>query len=330
MKRLDHYWYSRNPVAWALLPLSWLFCIVTWLRRLAYKSGLASSHAVPVPVIIVGNISVGGTGKTPLLIGLCDYLKTQGFRPGVISRGYGAAIIGEHTVAENDNTESCGDEPLLIRQRTGCPVVIGKNRVAAANKLLAENTCDIILSDDGLQHYRLKRDIEIAVVDTKRMFGNGFCLPAGPLREPVSRLDSVSMVVQHGDNRNQYHFSLQFDDVVNLLTGEKRKLEALSSSTVHAVAGIGHPARFFNQLRNQGVQVVEHAFPDHHKYTPGDIDFIDDLPILMTEKDAVKCRQLLSAAIPPASRADMWSVPVKAVMSTPLCADMMKLIKQQR
>ena len=164
MKNLDQYWYSANPVAWALLPLSWLFCTVAVLRRYLYMKNLLAGHAVPVPVIIVGNISVGGTGKTPLLIGLCDYLSRHGLKPGVVSRGYGADVSEAYSVAASDSAERCGDEPLLIRQRTGCPVVIGKDRVAAATKLLAENDCDLILSDDGLQHYRLRRNIEIAVL----------------------------------------------------------------------------------------------------------------------------------------------------------------------
>ncbi len=176
MRRLDYYWYSQNPVAWALLPLSWLFCAIAVLRRFMYINGLLPGYAVPVPVIIVGNITVGGTGKTPLLIGLCEYLIRHGYKPGVVSRGYGATISGEYSVSANDDAATCGDEPLLIQQRTGCPVIIGRDRVAAAKKLLAENDCNIILSDDGMQHYRLKRDIEIAVVDIQRGFGNGFCL----------------------------------------------------------------------------------------------------------------------------------------------------------
>ena len=330
MKRLDHYWYSQNPVAWTLLPLSWLFCAVSMLRRFIYRNGLAASYALPVPLIIIGNISVGGTGKTPLLIGLCDYLARQGLKPGVISRGYGATVNGERTVAENDNAQTCGDEPLLIKQRTACPVVIGKDRVAAARKLLAEFDCDVILSDDGMQHYRLQRDVEIAVVDSGRKFGNGFCLPAGPLREPRSRLRKVDMVVQHGGSDDNYHFTLRFEPAVNLLTGEKRKLESFESTRVHAVAGIGHPARFFNQLRRQGLDVLEHPYPDHHLYTPGDIDFADDLPILMTEKDAVKCKHLIAAVVPDNSRANVWSVPVSADIADQVRIDLIKLIKQRR
>jgi len=328
MKRLDHYWYSQNPVAWVLLPLSWLFCAVSILRRFIYVNGLLPTHAMPVPVIIVGNISVGGTGKTPLLIALCEYLTRQGLKPGVVSRGYGATMNGEHPVAVSDDAAACGDEPVLIRQRTACPVIIGSDRVAAAKKLLAENDCDVILSDDGMQHYRLKRDIEIAVVDTLRKFGNGFCLPAGPLREPVSRLCKVNMLVHHGKSDDKYHFSLEFGEADNLLTGEKRKLEWFTTGIVHAVAGIGHPERFFSQLRARGVEVIEHAFPDHHVYTSGDFDYADNSPILMTEKDAVKCKRLQPVMKSGDTMENIWAVPVSAKISDQLGFDLIELIKQ--
>jgi len=328
MKSLDHYWYSQNPIAWILLPLSWLFCAVVILRRFIYVRGWLASHGVTVPVVIVGNISVGGTGKTPLIIGLCEYLMQQGFNPGVVSRGYGASISGEYSVTANDDATSCGDEPLLIRQRTGCPVVIGRDRVAAAKKLMAENDCDVVLSDDGMQHYRLRRDIEIAVVDAERKLGNGFCLPAGPLRETESRLGSVDMVVHHGNREAEYHFSLEFEDTVNLVTGERRPLKSFSTVTVHAVAGIGYPQRFFNQLRYQGLQVIEHAFPDHHVFSVDDIIFTDGLPVLMTEKDAVKCARLQPLPSSGSALENCWSVPVNADLSDRLGPDLLELIKQ--
>ena len=329
MKRLDHYWYSQNPVAWVLLPLSLLFCAVSLVRRFTYIKGLLPSYAMPVPVIIVGNISVGGTGKTPLLIALCEYLIGQGYKPGVISRGYGAGISGEYSVAANDDAAACGDEPLLIKQRTGCPVIIGRDRVAAAKKLLAENDCDVILSDDGMQHYRLKRDIEIAVVDTLRKSGNGYCLPAGPLREPESRLQKVNMVVDHGKSDHKYHFSLEFGAAINLVTAEQRDMESFTAGKAHAVAGIGHPQRFFRQLKALGVEVTEHAFPDHHAYTSSDIDYADNLPILMTEKDAVKCRHLQSVNTVGGTNENIWAVPVNAKLSDQLGIDLIELIKQR-
>lgn len=328
MKSLDQYWYSQNPLAWSLLPLSWLFCSVAILRRFFYVKGWLASYAIDAPLIIVGNISVGGTGKTPLLIGLCQYLIQQGFSPGVVSRGYGASVSGEYSVAANDDAAACGDEPLLIKQRTGCPVVIGTDRVAVAKKLMAENDCDVVLSDDGLQHYRLRRDIEVAVVDANRKFGNGFCLPAGPLRETEARLGSVDMVVYHGKTEAEYSFSLEFEGTVNLLTGERESFESFSKETVHAVAGIGYPQRFFNQLRARGLDVVEHAFPDHHVFTAEDIAFKDGLPVLMTEKDAVKCARLQPDTASGTVLENCWAVPVSANLSSPLGPNLIKLIKQ--
>lgn len=328
MKRLDHYWYSQNPLAWALLPLSWVFCAVATIRRYGYISGWLRSEAVSVPVVVVGNLTVGGTGKTPLIIGLCHYLALQGFKPGVVSRGYGAAISGTHAVTNEDKAAACGDEPLLIKQRTGCPVVIGRDRVAAVDKLLAENDCDVVLSDDGMQHYRLRRNIEIAVVDTDRKFGNGYCLPAGPLREAKARLDTVDMIVHHGNSQHAYRFSLEFDDAVNLVTGERKSLASFQGASVHAVAGIGHPQRFFNQLREQGQELSEHAFPDHHRFRIDEIRFADGLPVMMTEKDAVKCAALLAdnGSVDVLQRC--WSIPVSAKMSDRIGLDLITLIKR--
>ena len=205
MKSLDHYWYSQNLLAWLLLPLSWLFRVVSVIRHWCYANSFFSVVTLPVPVIVIGNIAVGGTGKTPLLIALCDLLKARGYTPGVISRGYGSQLKGEMLVTEDSDPVAVGDEPVLIARRTFCPVAVGKNRVAAAQLLLSHAECDIILSDDGLQHYRLQRDIEIAVIDAQRMHGNGFYLPAGPLREPVSRLESVDFVVTHGKAHGDIH-----------------------------------------------------------------------------------------------------------------------------
>jgi tetraacyldisaccharide 4'-kinase len=313
MKRLDSYWYSQNQLAWSLLPLSWLYCALVWLRRRLYASGMIASTRLPVPVVIIGNISVGGTGKTPLLIALCELLKQQGVAVGVVSRGYGAENTGVHVLADDDDARVCGDEPLLIHQRTGCPVVIGRDRTAAAQRLLEIAAVDVILSDDGLQHYRLQRDIELAVVDAKRGFGNGFCLPAGPLREPVSRLHSVDLVVWHRPDdidAAEIGFCLEFSDAVNLSTAEARPLTDFVGQRVHAVAGIGFPSRFFDQLRAAGLDVIEHAFADHHAYRQAELDFVDGLPVLMTDKDAVKCRGMRLPGL--------WRVPVSAKLSTAL------------
>ncbi|MDH5710925.1 MAG: tetraacyldisaccharide 4'-kinase [Gammaproteobacteria bacterium] len=311
MKRIDACWYSQNPVAWLLLPLAILYCVIIFIRRQLYRLGMLKNFKCSVPVIIVGNISVGGTGKTPLLIALCKLLISQGYRPGVISRGYGGSFEGERQLAAGDSAKLVGDEPCLIHVRTHCPVVVGRDRVAAAELLLKNNNCDVILSDDGLQHYRLQRDIEIAVVDTRRMFGNGYCLPAGPLREPVSRLKQVDLVVDHcsaGESAvSKVNFTLMFTDAINLKTGESKELDNFTGSVVHAVAGIGYPERFFAQLRQAGLSVIEHAYPDHYQYAINDLMFNDDNPVLMTEKDAVKCRHFANDKF--------WYAPVDAVLS---------------
>lgn len=311
MKRIDAYWYSQNPVAWLLLPVTAFYFLIVSVRRLLYRIHFFKSFKLPVPVVIIGNISVGGTGKTPLLISLCELLKKQGYRPGVISRGYGGNFEGEHVVESNDEASMIGDEPYMIFKRTACPLVVGRDRVAAAQRLLEKKDCDIILSDDGLQHYRLQRDIEIAVIDTSRGLGNGFCLPSGPLRETKSRLDSVDIVIDHCSDKNSVcrndNFSLQFLNVVNLASGEERVIESFSAQLVHAVAGIGHPERFFEQLRNCGLTVIEHAFPDHYAYKKNDFNFDDDFSILMTEKDAVKCQSFKNPRL--------WYVPVSAELS---------------
>lgn len=317
MKSIDAYWYSQNPVAWLLLPVSAIYCLLVFLRRTLYKTGLLKSYKLPMPVIIVGNITVGGTGKTPLLIALVALLQQQGYRPGIVSRGYGGSVKGERLVKESDDAHMIGDEPCLILKRTGCPLVVGRDRVAAAQLLLANSDCNVILSDDGLQHYRMQRDVEIAIVDKNRQYGNGYCLPAGPLRESVSRLKQVDMVVSHcsnaesaGATNHNLHFFLQFLDAINLKTGETRHIENFSTHPVHAVAGIGHPERFFRQLQKNELEIIAHAFADHHKFTAADFVFDDDYPVLMTEKDAVKCLGL------PAE--NLWYVPVDAGLSEAL------------
>lgn len=314
MKRIDAYWYSQNPVAWLLLPITVFYCLVVFLRHFLYRTGFFKSHTLPVPVIIVGNISVGGTGKTPLLIALCELLLSQGYKPGVISRGYGGELKGEHLLDDSDSAATVGDEPCLIYARTGCPLVVGRDRVAAAQHLLEKSDCNVILSDDGLQHYRLQRDIEIAVIDNNRKFGNGFCLPSGPLREPVSRLGQVDIVVEHctGQEYPAYDdsFSLEFSEAINLKTNESKALEKFMGTPIHAVAGIGHPKRFFDQLRRAGLTIIEHEYPDHYKFIGDDLDFSNDTDVLMTEKDAVKCQKF--------SANNLWYIPVDAVLSESL------------
>lgn len=320
MKSLDHYWYSQNLIAWALLPLSWLFRLVALTRRKMYRSGIFASTGMPVPVIVVGNISVGGTGKTPLLIALCDLLKKSGYRPGVVSRGYGASLLGEALITAHSTAAEVGDEPLLIALRTACPVAVGRRRPATAKLLLKNHDCNIILSDDGLQHYAMRRDMEIVVVDALRLHGNGYCLPAGPLREPIARLDSVDIVVYNGKTDAAHRFDLKFLTAVNIATGATADLKSFSGQKVHAVAGIGNPKRFFDQLKSEGLEIIAHEFSDHHVYTLNDLSYDDALPVLMTEKDAVKCTHFKLSTL--------WSVPVDAKLSAQLIEDFTSAVNQ--
>ena len=286
----EELWYGSHKARWLLIPVSFLFRIIASLRRLAFMSGLLPVRRVAVPVIIVGNITVGGTGKTPLILWLSGYLKAQGFRPGIISRGYGGSGKPQQ-VRPDSNPLLVGDEAVLLARNTGVPVAIAVDRFVAASELIQHTDCDILLCDDGLQHYSLHRDIEIAVVDGERQFGNGYCLPAGPLREPVSRLQSVDMVVGNGKaGKNQYlmqYLAMQPRSIMN--PHLQRDLASFAGQQVHAVAGLGNPNRFFASLRERKIDIIKHVFPDHFQYRPEDLEFHDGLPVLMTEKDAVKC-----------------------------------------
>ncbi len=322
MKPLVQQWYSARAPLW-LLPLSWLFLVLVKVRRLAYKTGLLRSFRLPVPVIIVGNISVGGTGKTPLVAWLVKALQQAGYRPGIISRGYGGqAQQWPQQVLPDSDPLLVGDEPLLLAQRCGCPVVAAPDRVLAARQLLELSNCNILISDDGLQHYRLQRDIEIVVVDGARRFGNGHCLPAGPLREPVSRLKQVDFVVANGVAMSgEVAMQLVPGALVALLdSDETASLAELHGQQVHAVAGIGNPARFFELLKQHGLSVIEHPFPDHHHFVVDDLFFADKLPVLMTEKDAVKCRRYADAR--------MWYLPVEAQLDDSFAHAFMRQIER--
>ncbi len=297
MERLQHHWYRLSPLHLLLFPLSLVFRALAALRRALYRGGLLASVRLPVPVVVVGNISVGGTGKTPLTLWLAQQLIEEGWHPGIVSRGYTKATEQKkktlHEVTGDDSADEVGDEPLLMAQRALCPVWIGRDRPAAAQALLqAHPECDIVLSDDGLQHYRLQRDAEIVVVDGARRFGNGLLLPAGPLREPVSRLRKVDAVVVNGGEAQGDEFAMRLEGTsfYNLLNPEMVVLAGeFAGQRLHAVAGIGHPQRFFAHLEHLGLSAQRHAFPDHHRYTTSDIAFDEADAILMTEKDAVKC-----------------------------------------
>ncbi len=304
MKTIDHYWSSINPVSILLLPVTAIFCSLSYLRRSLYYLNIFKRYRSPVPVIVVGNISVGGTGKTPLIIELVRQLQHKGYTPAVISRGYGGESeewplrVGPATSAG-----LCGDEPALIFMKTGCPVVVGPDRRQDIECLLKDTQCDIILSDDGMQHYALQRNGEIAVVDAQRMFGNRLCLPSGPLREPVSRLKQVDLVLYNGlDNDCGFVMQAQALQPVSDLHASQTELSKFKGQTVHAIAGIGNPNRFFGMLEASGLNVIPHAYADHHKYSEKDVLFDDDLAVLMTDKDAVKCREF--------SLHNTWSVGV--------------------
>jgi len=322
MTWLEKHWYS-SKTSILLLPLEGLFRLLVVLRRLAFRLGLMPSHAVAVPVIVVGNISVGGTGKTPLVVWLVGLLQKAGYRPGIVSRGYGGkAERWPQQVRPDSDPVMVGDEPVMLAQRCACPIIAAPDRVAAAKALLNHSQCDLIITDDGLQHYRLKRDIEIVVIDGERRFGNGHCLPAGPLREPQSRLDEVDFVIANGlAGGGEFAMSLEQAGLRSLVNeGFSKSIEALAGQRVHALAGIGNPQRFFQLLRSRGLEVVEHSFPDHHDYQVQDLGFADSLPILMTEKDAVKCRRFANQK--------MWYVPVNAHLPEPLALRLLQMLKK--
>ena len=306
-KWLETIWYKDPFLGVFLNPLGFMFSDLVRFRTFLYRRGILKTHRLTVPVIVVGNITVGGTGKTPLVIWLAKWLKDNGANPGIISRGYGGQTKDwPQTVDKDSDAIMVGDEALLLARQTGCPVVVGPKRVDAARQLLQEFTCNVILSDDGLQHYALHRDLEIVVIDGERRFGNGYCLPAGPLREPVSRLQHVDLMVVNGEKYedNEHVMHLVGDTAVNLLTSERKSLAEFKDKNCHALAGIGNPQRFFTLLVNAGLQCKTVSFPDHYAFAADDIMFADDWPVLMTEKDAVKC----------AAFADQrhWFVPVFA------------------
>lgn len=312
---LTRAWLARGPLAVLLWPISLLFRLVAALRRTLYRSGALKSTRLSVPVVVVGNIFVGGTGKTPLTIWLVEHLRRAGFTPGVISRGYGARNLVPLAVTDTSMPEHVGDEPALIVRRAQCPLMIGRNRVAVAQALLAEYPeVNVIVSDDGLQHYALRRDVEIVLCD-ERGNGNGWMLPAGPLREPPSRRRDFTVVngerVPHGIPAPSVYMQLQGEVAQRLSDPAKsvplRELAA-SARRITAAAGIGNPARFFSMLRHAGLSIDELPLPDHYDFAGNPFADIDADIILITEKDAVKCTQLDTINNDPR----IWVVPVTA------------------
>lgn len=316
-------WYThRHPLAYLLVPLGLIFSLIVMVRSWLYRQGLKKVIRFSVPVIVVGNITVGGTGKTPLVIALANDLKQQGFKPGIVSCGYkGRKGKVPQLVVALSNPKRVGDEAVMMARRTSLPVVVADDRVAAVKALLNIAGCDIVISDDGLQHYAMGRDIEIAVIDGERRFGNGFHLPAGPLRESRNRLKYVDFIVVNGKCL-EGEFEMQlipeaFCQINHPSVCEN--LDIFREKQVHAVAGIGNPNRFFNSLRCLHIKLLEHIFPDHHSFKQSDICFQDDLEIVMTEKDAVKCRLF--------TQQQGWFLKVNAKLSEKFNAQLMKKLK---
>ncbi|MGE5386336.1 MAG: tetraacyldisaccharide 4'-kinase [Betaproteobacteria bacterium] len=328
---LQRQWYSQrrpSPALWLLLPLTALFVMLSGLRRMAYRCGFVKSVRLPVPVIVVGNLVAGGAGKTPLVLWLAEELRKRGRQPGIVSRGYGVAGAQPRPARPDDAPGDIGDEPLLLARRSGVPVWVGRDRPAAGSALLAANpSVDLLIADDGLQHYRLARDAEVVVFDARGV-GNGWRLPMGPLREPIQRLREVSAVVLNSGARGRIDgiealpcFDMQLapgsfyrlDDPA--VTCE---VQSLTGKSLHAVAGIGDPSRFFRTLEALGLCFTAHPFPDHHPYRAGDLEFGPDAVVLMTEKDAVKCRGLTAH--------ETWVLPVQAQLPAALAEFLLEKI----
>jgi tetraacyldisaccharide 4'-kinase len=313
---LEAVWYEGRSGALLLAPLSALFGLVSGLRRSAYRLGLRPRYRASVPVVVVGNLSVGGTGKSPVVAALVDALQRRDLRVGILARGYGVELRESREVVAGVTASEVGDEPLMHALTTGARVVVAPDRAAGARHLERLGV-DVIVADDGLQHYGLERDLEIVVIDASRGFGNGRLLPAGPLREPVMRLATVDYVIINGDAAERRDWRGRDGQLVLRLfpaaarrvdDGRQwRALEAFRGQRVHAVAAIGNPQRFFHLLRQSGLSIEEHAFADHHAFTPADFTFGDSDPVLMTSKDAVKCR--------PFAEGQMWELPVTARLS---------------
>ncbi|MCH9690423.1 MAG: tetraacyldisaccharide 4'-kinase [Gammaproteobacteria bacterium] len=292
---MNQLWYGKHVLAWILYPFSLVYRWVVWIRRWVLETFYQT--AFDVPVIVVGNLTIGGVGKTPLVIAIAEHLGSHGFRVGIVSRGYGARIKHfPYHVQSDDVASEVGDEPLLLAQKTKVPVVIDPNRTQAVQFLLEKQTVDVVISDDGLQHYAMSRDIEIVVVDGKRGFGNGFCLPAGPMRESAKRIKKADFVVVNGGD---WAGAYQMD----LIPGDMYPKVLPPHASVAALAGIGHPERFFDTLTNLGIVHKPYRFPDHHQFVPENLEVAEDL-VLMTEKDAVKCHTF--------SNKPMYVLPVKA------------------
>lgn len=305
-ERLNRIWYDGEKPTVGMRLLAPLYRGATALHRALYRSGLLRRQGLPVPVLVVGNLTTGGTGKTPLVIALVEALTARGWTPGVVSRGYGGSQREPALLDARPDPARFGDEPCLIRQHCAL-VAVGRERAAVA-RLLIDEGADLVIADDGLQHHALARDVEICVLDGRRRLGNGRLLPAGPLRESPRRLAACDWIVINGGSARESEIPMRLESslAVNCVDQTTRPLSEFAGKPVHAVAGIGNPGRFFDSLRQYGVEPIEHAFPDHHAYAPADLDFGDDVAVLMTEKDAVKCIGFASK--------NAWRVPVHAAL----------------
>jgi tetraacyldisaccharide 4'-kinase len=325
---LTRRWYQNKPLWW-LLPLTALYAAFSGLRRWLYKSRVMPSYAVGCPVVVVGNLTVGGTGKTPLVAWLARELTQRGYSVGVLSRGYGRHSRGFRWVEPQTHWRDVGDEPLLLQHHTACLTAVCEDRVLGAQQLVKRGA-NLIIADDGLQHLRLRRDCEIVVIDGVRSLGNGWLLPAGPLRERAQRLCSVTGIVSNGPllkplpGPAPWLMSLKLGEPVPVMpharTGSRALVE-FRNTPVHAVAGIGNPQRFFDTLRAAGIEVIEHAFADHHPYRASDLHFADSNPVLMTEKDAVKCREFADERL--------WYVPVSVQFEDEVARDLLQRVLDQ-
>lgn len=329
---LQRVWYEDAASGWLLVPFSGLYWLLLESRKFLMACGLLRSHPSVVPVVVVGNITTGGTGKTPTVLWLAEVLRGRGFRPGIVSRGYGGSSSGTSMRVEPDSDPAIvGDEPVLLARDSSCPVVVDPDRARAVG-MLVEDGADVVIADDGLQHYRLARDYEICVIDGARGLGNRRLLPSGPLREGVERLDTVDQVLVNGHRanggqeltvaeQNAISFELVASDAVRLDGSLARPLGRFANTTVHAVAAIGNPRRFFDLLRAHDIQVIEHAFPDHARLSQKDLQFGDDFAVFMTAKDAVKLSRRMHDRY--------WYIPAKLEMDPVYCPAFIEQIESR-
>ena len=322
MDTLSKLHYSKSLFPLLLFPLSAIFFLIFFIRKYLYQFNFLKSFKLNVPVIVIGNITLGGTGKTPLIIHLAKELKKNGYYPGIVSRGYGSRVIGAIEVNQKSNINEVGDEPILIQKHTHMPVFVSKDRAMAAKALIKKyKKIDVILSDDGIQHYRLMRDVEVLVIDGTRGFGNGYLLPAGPLRELKHKLNDVDAIVCNHKKviDGSYLMKYKSEFLINLKTKQKIPLSEVSLSNIHAIAGIGNPDRFFNDLKSLGLVFNSSAYQDHYRFTKKDFKTMAGKNIIMTEKDAVKCEKF--------AQDNFWYLPVDVDINSKFTNVILKKLK---